>query len=76
MDKGYPSAKKLVSQGVPHGLATALAPFQRGGVDFVIEKGGRALIADGKEMFVIASWILCMNMFADVAPVSFRNSFL
>jgi hypothetical protein len=55
MDKGYPSAKKLVSQGVPHGLATALAPFQRGGVDFVIEKGGRALIADGTEMFVIVS---------------------
>ncbi len=48
LEKGYPSTKKLISLGVPRGLATALAPFQRGGVDFVVEKRGRALIADGK----------------------------
>ena len=48
LEKGYPSVRKIISQGVPRGLATALAPFQRGGVDFVIEKEGRALIADGK----------------------------
>lgn len=48
LEKGYPTANKLVSLGVPRGLATALAPFQRGGVDFVIERQGRALIADGK----------------------------
>jgi hypothetical protein len=47
LEKGYPSAIKLVNAGVPKGLANALAPFQRGGVDFVIDKDGRALIADG-----------------------------
>lgn len=48
-DKGFPSVKKLINAGVPPGLACSLADFQRGGVDFVIEKGGRALIADGEE---------------------------
>ena len=48
LETGYPSVQKIISEGVPRGLATALAPFQRGGVDFVIEKEGRALIADGK----------------------------
>lgn len=48
LEKGFPTLKKLVAEGVPRGLATALAPFQRGGVDFVIEKEGRALIADGE----------------------------
>ncbi|MGK3741315.1 MAG: hypothetical protein ACI8RD_008087 [Bacillariaceae sp.] len=47
IEKGFPSANKIVSLGVPKGLATALAPFQRGGVDFVVEKEGRALLADG-----------------------------
>jgi hypothetical protein len=47
LERGYPSAKKLVSEGVPKGLAYALAPFQRGGVDFINDKEGRALIADG-----------------------------
>lgn len=46
LEKGYPSVKRLINIGVPKGLATALAPFQRGGVDFVVEKKGRALIAD------------------------------
>ena len=45
LEKGYPSAEKIVSLGVPRGLASALAPFQRGGVEFVNEKEGRALIA-------------------------------
>ena len=47
LEKGFPSTKKIISLGVPKGLASALAPFQRGGVDFVVEKKGRALIADG-----------------------------
>ena len=48
LEKGYPSTKKLIDAGVPTGLACSLADFQRGGVDFVIDKGGRGLIADGK----------------------------
>lgn len=59
LEKGYPSARKLMKLGVPTQLAKALAPFQRGGVDFVIEKQGRALIADemglGKSIQGIAS---------------------
>jgi hypothetical protein len=55
-EKGYPTADDLVGQrGVPRGVAAALAPFQRGGVDFVIDKGGRALIADGeRNIFALA----------------------
>lgn len=45
-DKGYPEIDEVIRMGVPTKLALALAPFQRGGVDFVHEKGGRALIAD------------------------------
>ncbi len=55
----YPSPGKLMEWGVPKGLAHNLAPYQRGGVDFVIEKLGRALIADdmglGKTIQSIAS---------------------
>ena len=46
-EKGYPTPEEIVRYGVPEGLAHALAPFQRGGVDFVQAKQGRALIADG-----------------------------
>jgi hypothetical protein len=45
-EKGYPSCEEIIRMGVPPGLAKALAPFQRGGVDFVVAKKGRALIAD------------------------------
>lgn len=58
-DRGYPEAKELVEKNVPEGLANALAPFQRGGVDFALAKHGRALIADemglGKSIQGIAS---------------------
>jgi hypothetical protein len=46
LEKNYPSENKLVAWGVPENIANILAPFQRGGVEFVYEKGGRALIAD------------------------------
>ena len=45
-EKGYPTVGDVIEMGVPAKLANALAPFQRGGVDFVCEKDGRALIAD------------------------------
>jgi hypothetical protein len=51
-EKGYPSVEKLIEAGVPTGLAKTLAPFQRGGVDFVLEKKGRALIADGTYVWI------------------------
>ena len=46
LEKDYPSGNKLVDLGIPKNIAFTLAPFQRGGVEFVYEKGGRALIAD------------------------------
>ena len=46
--KGHPSVEELVQKGVPKNIAKSLAPFQRSGVDFVVHKNGRALIADGK----------------------------
>ena len=45
-EKGFPTVEEVIDMGVPTKLARALAPFQRGGVDFVCEKEGRALIAD------------------------------
>ena len=46
MDRSYPSAEDLIDKGVPCGIAHALAPYQRGGVDFCLERKGRALLAD------------------------------
>mmetsp|Transcript_9769 Transcript_9769/g.18367 ORF Transcript_9769/g.18367 Transcript_9769/m.18367 type:complete len:337 (-) Transcript_9769:11-1021(-) len=45
-ERGYPSPEDLIDNGVPPGLAYSLAPYQRGGVDFVLQRGGKALIAD------------------------------
>ena len=57
--KGYPSAEDLVKRGVAESVARALAPYQRGGVDFILEKEGRALLADemglGKTVQAIAA---------------------
>jgi hypothetical protein len=60
LEKGFPSAKKLIKYGVPKGLATALAPFQRGGVEFVVEKHGRALLADGACIQFFFHSVLCI----------------
>lgn len=59
MDKSYPKAKELISRGVGVGVAKALAPYQRGGVEFILDKEGRALLADemglGKTVQAIAA---------------------
>lgn len=56
MDRKYPSPKRLIKLGVPRGLSLSLAPYQRGGVDFVYGCNGNALIADemglGKFIFL------------------------
>lgn len=64
-EKGYPTVEKVVELGVPMGLAKALAPFQRGGVEFVVEKGGRALLADGM-MFRVTSVLVFFVFFAGI----------
>jgi hypothetical protein len=45
-EKGYPTVDELVKRGVGKSVANALAPYQRGGVDFILDKNGRALLAD------------------------------
>ena len=68
-DKSYPSIEKLAQSGVPRRLCMAMAPYQRGGVDFVLTKNGRALIADemglGKTVQAIAS----MSIYDDDWPL-------
>lgn len=46
--KDVPSVKALIRKGVFPGVAAALAPYQRVGVDFILEKDGRCLLADGE----------------------------
>jgi len=57
--RSYPTPDQLMEKSIPEGLANALAPYQRGGVDFVLNRKGRALIADemglGKTIQGIAS---------------------
>jgi hypothetical protein len=73
LEKGYPSVKKLITLGVPRGLATALAPFQRGGVDFVVEKGGRALLGDGKNRTDKVYWECSVFFRATASVYSLRT---
>jgi len=53
------SPSQLIQRGVPESLALALAPYQRAGVDFILQREGRALLADemglGKSIQSIAA---------------------
>jgi SWI/SNF-related matrix-associated actin-dependent regulator 1 of chromatin subfamily A len=69
LEKEFPSARKLVKFGVPKKLADTLAPFQRGGVDFVIEKEGRALIADEMGLGKTIQGIASMAVFHEEWPL-------
>mmetsp|Transcript_10457 Transcript_10457/g.26351 ORF Transcript_10457/g.26351 Transcript_10457/m.26351 type:complete len:1418 (-) Transcript_10457:134-4387(-) len=69
LDKGFPSARKIISFGVPRGLATTLAPFQRGGVDFVVERNGRALIADDMGLGKTIQSIASMSIYHEEWPL-------
>jgi hypothetical protein len=40
LEKDYPTSESLLIRGVPYALANTLAPFQRGGVEFVLEREG------------------------------------
>ena len=43
--KGYPSVESLLKRGVAGTVGRALAPYQRAGVEFILDRGGRALLA-------------------------------
>jgi hypothetical protein len=69
-EKGYPNVATIISYGVPKLIAETLAPFQRGGVDFVHEKDGRALIADELRI------LLLLYMWCILASLSIGYLFL
>ncbi len=68
-ERGYPSPNELMKNGVPEGLATALAPYQRGGVDFVMQRNGRALIADEMGLGKTVQGIAAMACFGREWPL-------
>jgi SWI/SNF-related matrix-associated actin-dependent regulator 1 of chromatin subfamily A len=68
-ERGYPSAEELTDRGIPIGLANALAPYQRGGVDFVLQRNGKALIADEMGLGKTVQGIAAMACFSNEWPV-------
>ena len=78
MDRSYPSAEDLIDKGVPCGIAHALAPYQRGGVDFCLERKGRALLADdmglGKSIQVRKLLVVLLQILGRWDSTSVRGS--
>jgi SWI/SNF-related matrix-associated actin-dependent regulator 1 of chromatin subfamily A len=68
-ERGYPSPEELIDRGIPVGLANALAPYQRGGVDFVLQREGKALIADEMGLGKTVQAIAAMACYSDEWPV-------
>ncbi|GFH58462.1 hypothetical protein CTEN210_14938 [Chaetoceros tenuissimus] len=68
-ERGYPSPEELISHGIPSGLANGLAPYQRGGVDFVLQRNGKALIADEMGLGKTVQGIAAMACYEDEWPV-------
>jgi len=52
--KSYATVNELLDRGVSRVVCEALAPYQRAGVEFILDKDGRALLADemGLGMFL------------------------
>jgi len=67
--RGFPSVQDLRASGVPLGLARALAPYQRGGVDFVLQRHGLALIADEMGLGKTVQSIAAMSCYAQEWPL-------
>jgi hypothetical protein len=59
LKKNFPTVSDLLKRGVNARVAQALAPYQRGGVDFILDREGRALLADemglGKTVQAVAA---------------------
>ena len=68
-ERGYPSPEELISHGIPSGLAHGLAPYQRGGVDFVLQRNGKALIADEMGLGKTVQGITAMACYEDEWPI-------
>lgn len=67
--KEYPSVKSLLDRGVSPVVAEALAPYQRGGVEFIIEKEGKALLADDMGLGKTIQAIAAMSAFKNDWPL-------
>eukprot|EP00984_Skeletonema_dohrnii_P001085 scaffold339_cov132-Skeletonema_dohrnii-CCMP3373.AAC.8 len=67
--KEYPSVKWLLDRGVSPVVAEALAPYQRGGVEFIIEKEGKALLADDMGLGKTIQAIAAMSAFKSDWPL-------
>jgi len=68
-ERGHPSPEELIDRGIPIGLANALAPYQRGGVDFVLQRDGKALIADEMGLGKTVQGIAAMACYSNEWPV-------
>ena len=68
-EKGYPTYEQVLEMGVPAQVARSLAPFQMGGVGFVREKQGRALIADDMGLGKSIQGVASMTMYSDEWPL-------
>jgi hypothetical protein len=67
--KEYPTVKSLLDRGVSPVVAAALAPYQRGGVEFIIEKEGKALLADEMGLGKTVQAIAAMSAFKNDWPL-------
>ncbi|KAL9184883.1 hypothetical protein ACHAXT_002660 [Thalassiosira profunda] len=65
----FPKAAALVERGVYPAVARALAPYQRGGVEFVLDKDGRALLADEMGLGKTVQAIAVMSAFRSEWPL-------
>ena len=61
--KTYATVSELLSRHVSPIVASALAPYQRGGVEFILDKEGRALLVDEMGLGKTAQAIAAMSAF-------------
>ena len=65
MDKKvHATVDELLSRNVAPGVARALAPYQRSGVEFVLDRDGRALLADEMGLGKTVQAIAAMSAYA------------
>ena len=63
--KTYATVTQLVDRNVSPVVAAALAPYQRGGVEFILDKEGRALLADEMGLGKTVQAIAAMSAFRE-----------
>ena len=56
--KSYATVSELRNRGVSKVVCEALAPYQRAGVEFILDKDGRALLADEMGLGTLCSCLM------------------